>query len=107
MLSTVTRTVIVVVVFVGLIFAVAIAILNGCAPAAYVKTAPPPPKHEVISPKPHPNAVWLAGRWDWRGDQYVWIDGRWDVSPRGDAWVPGRWKKTHKGWVWAPGRWSK
>ena len=107
MLSTLARTAVVVLIFAGFIFAVAVIILNGCAPAPpYIKPSPPDARHETISPKPHPNAVWVSGHWAWTGEHYTWIDGRWDASPKGNAWVSGRWRRTPRGWVWVAGQWS-
>ncbi|MFT3711315.1 MAG: hypothetical protein QM817_27095 [Archangium sp.] len=44
---------------------------------------PPPPKNEVQPPRPHPNAVWLAGfwRWDVTTRLHVWIEGHWELPP--------------------------
>jgi hypothetical protein len=104
---TIARTAVAVLIFIGLVFAAATLLLNGCATTAYVKADPPAPRHEVIGPKPHPNAIWLGGHWAWNGREYNWIAGRWEASPRGDVWVAGHWKKTPKGWVWTPGRWTR
>ena len=108
MLATIGRTVIVVFAIIGFIFAVAGILLNSCAPSrAYVRVAPPPPRHEVIPPRPHPNAVWMEGEWAWAGNNYVWVPGRWETKPRGDVWLAGHWAKTPRGWVYVDGRWSR
>ena len=68
--------------------AMAIALLtlvsSGCCTRnviVYEETPPPPAKVEVISVKPCPRAVWVPGRYVWRG--------------------------RHRGWVWIPGYWRK
>ena len=107
MIESLTRTLLVVFAVVGVIFAVAVIILTGCAPATYVKDAPPTLKPEPIPPRPHANAVWIGGQWTWQANHYTWTPGHWEAKPRADAWVPGHWQKTGRGWIWVEGRWSK
>jgi hypothetical protein len=108
LLSALARTTVVVLVFVALGFAIALVVLNGCAPAGvYVKQAPPSPRHEAMPERPHPNAIWVGGHWTWTGGEYRWTEGRWEVQPGGDAWVPGHWRRTPKGWFWTAGTWTK
>jgi hypothetical protein len=108
MLSALARTTVAVLIFAGFMFAVAVIILNGCAPIpAYIKPSPPDPKPEAIPARPHHNAVWVGGHWAWTGGHYTWVPGRWDASPKGDTWVAGHWRRTPKGWVWTDGHWSK
>ena len=71
----------------------------------YVEKAPPKPIVETASKRPSKNAVWIPGRWQWKGGKHVWIPGHWDRNPRGTAWVPGRWEKRPRGWVRVQGRW--
>lgn len=79
-----------------------------CAPrVVYAPVAPPPPKHEVVPPKPHPRAVWIPGHWKWVRGRYVWVPGHWELRPKGKRWVPGHWKKTPRGWRWIPGHWER
>ena len=108
MLAVVGRTAIVVVAFVGFIFAIAGIILNGCASnRVYVRVSPPASRHEVIPSSPHAAAVWVSGYWVWTGREYGWMEGRWEIEPRGDAWVPGHWNRTSRGWIYVAGHWSK
>lgn len=71
-----------------------------------VHRRPPSPRVEVRHAAPSRMHVWVAGRWDWRGNDYVWISGAWVLPPRPRAvWVPGRWEHAHGGWVWIDGHW--
>ena len=67
MIDSLTKTVIVVFAIIGVIFAVAVIVLNGCAPATYIKDAPPALRPETIpapSDRDSPGAVILtSGAW--------------------------------------------
>lgn len=59
-------------------------LVSGCSCATrqvvvYEQTPQPPPKVEIISVRPCPKAVWVPGRWVWRGRYrgYVWVPGHW------------------------------
>ena len=43
--------------------AILLAFLLGCAGTVYIPDAPPPPKSEVKSARPGPNAMWIDGHW--------------------------------------------
>jgi len=52
------------------------------APAAVmaqivVRIAPPAPIVEAHDHPPHPGAVWVAHRWEHRGDGWVMVEGHW------------------------------
>lgn len=36
-----------------------------------------------MPPKPHDDAVWVDGEWDWDGNRYRWVRGAWVVPPKG------------------------
>lgn len=74
----------------------------------YVRVAPPAPKRVVVVTRPHrPDAVWVAGHWQWNGKRHVWIEGRY-IDPRpGYVWVPSHWAHCKNGWYWVDGRWKK
>ena len=38
----------------------------------------PADRVEVVSVRPSPAHVWIAGRWERRGDGWEWISGRWE-----------------------------
>ncbi len=69
----------------------------------------PPPRYEIVPPRPGPHAAWMPGHWNWNGTRYVWIRGhyvrRW---PRGGHWAPGHWVWAPRAgrWVWRQGRWD-
>lgn len=91
-----------------------IAALAGCASEAAVRggvvvrvAGPPPPvRYEVVSPRPGPGHVWVAGHWSVRGSRYVWVGGRWTRPPRrGAVWVAPRYERRHGSWVVVGGYW--
>ena len=64
---------------VRLVVLAASAISLGCA------SAPPPRRAEVRPPAPSPDAVWVAGHWEWMGRKagYQWVPGRWEARALG------------------------
>jgi len=84
--------------------------LVGCADTgysgAYVETAPPPERVEVVEVIPGPEYVWVPGRWSWSGTGYSWEYGRW-VRPEGSHhhYARGKWRHTNRGWYWVDGHW--
>ena len=72
----------------------------------HITIAPPPPRHEVPPPAPHPGWVWQAGYHRWDGHAYVWVPGTWVEPPHPHArWVPGHWAPRHGEYVWIEGHW--
>jgi hypothetical protein len=60
-------------------FVVLLAVIGvvNCAP-----TMPPPPNRvEIVTVKPYPDAVWVAGHWKWSRWYHEWV------------WVPGHWRR--------------
>jgi hypothetical protein len=76
-----------------------------------IRIGPPPPRREVIPPRPreHPDWVWQRGYNRWDGQRYVWTPGLYAAPPyRGARWVPGHYRnKGRRGWVWIPGHWRR
>ncbi len=71
------------------------------------RTAPPRIRRERRTRRTARNAVWVAGFWDWQGDQWVWIPGRWVVpESRRARWVPARYVREYGAWRYVPGHWS-
>lgn len=69
-------------------------------------TAPPPIRQEHPGASPFKDAVWVDGRWDWRGGQYVWVTGHWDRAPDGHhRWQRGEWSERNGSWFFKAGRW--
>lgn len=90
----------------GLALCGVVACAGGGGYGAYVETAPPPDRVEVIEVSPGPGHVWVDGRWAWSGGAYVWEPGRWVVPERGHhRWNKGHWQRTRNGWYWVDGRW--
>ena len=76
----------------------------------YIARRPPVARVEVISVRPGPSYVWMAGYWGWGGVDYYWVPGRWTVPPQRvyTVWVPGRWDHHRgHGWHYRPGHWRK
>jgi hypothetical protein len=92
---------------VALIAAVALTMsVMGCVEV--VRTGPPPPRVEVRTVAPYPEAVWIDGHWDYRGGNWVWLQGHWERGPfPGATWIPGHWRETPNGWKWIPGHWKQ
>lgn len=97
--------------FNAVMFGFAFMLFGGCAPsAAHVRKAPPPLKVvKVVTPKPFPNAVHIAGHWTWNkaAGKYTWTKGYWVKRQKGKVWVSGKWVKKPRGYVWVPGHWRK
>ena len=71
----------------------------------YVEEDPPPPR-VVVVPSSRPGYIWIDGRWDYRGRQWVWLDGRYERERVGHVWAPGRWERRGRRRVWVEGRWN-
>ena len=69
--------------------------------------APPPLRHERRMRSPGPGYLWIAGAWDWRGNDWAWMPGRWDrPADRGTSWVRARYRREGAAWRYEPGHWS-
>jgi hypothetical protein len=71
------------------------------------RLGPPLLRVEVITLRPGPNHVWVAGYWKWSGLNYAWSEGRWVKVKPNRAWAPGKWKQVGSYWAWTPGRWER
>lgn len=83
-----------------------VACAEGEVYGAYVETAPPPERVEVIDVSPGPTYVWVHGHWNWSGSGYYWESGRW-VEPQAGHhhYSRGKWKHSNHGWYWVDGHW--
>lgn len=73
---------------------------------AYVRYGPPPLVREYPGPRPGLGAIWIPGRYVWRGTGYAWLGGRYEYPARGyRRYEPGRWRHSRAGWYWSDGRW--
>jgi hypothetical protein len=69
--------------------------------------APPPLRQERRMHSPGRGYIWIAGAWDWQGNDWVWIPGRWDrPADRGVRWIAPHYRRESRGWVYEPGHWS-
>jgi hypothetical protein len=69
--------------------------------------APPPVRHETKGHRPSPGQVWIAGAWDWQGNDWSWVAGRWERPERsGVRWYKARYVREGAAWRYEPGHWS-
>ncbi|RZL61157.1 MAG: hypothetical protein EOP81_17890 [Variovorax sp.] len=71
-----------------------------------VQMAPPPPRFERPPPV-RSGQVWIPGRWQWNGRDYVWAGGRWQTARRDYSYAPGQWVQADGGWRWREGDWRR
>ncbi|MBK7535960.1 MAG: YXWGXW repeat-containing protein [Myxococcales bacterium] len=64
---------------------------------------PPPPQEEVVEVRT--GQVWIRGRWDYQGGQWVWINGRWEQDRSGYRYNDGQWVQRGSSWHWVEGQW--
>ena len=69
-----------------------------------VEEEPPPPR--VVHYEYRPGFIWIEGRWNWRGGQWVWMDGYYERERVGYVYAPGRWERRGRRHVWVEGRWN-
>ncbi len=71
------------------------------------RTRPPRLRREHRLPRPDRDSVWIAGFWDWRGDQWSWAPGRWDRPvDRHSRWIRPRYLREYGAYRYEPGHWS-
>ncbi len=75
------------------------------APVAVVEveSEPPPPRYEEVVVRP--GFVFIQGRWNWNGGQWVWMNGHYERERVGYVWAPGRWERRGNRHVWVEGEW--
>jgi hypothetical protein len=71
-----------------------------------VQMAPPQPRYEPM-PDPRAGQVWVPGRWQWNGRDYVWRGGYWQVARPDYLYAPGQWVQVDGGWRWREGDWRR
>ena len=70
-----------------------------------VREAPPPPRVEIIPPRPGPRFVWYPGHWRYNG-RYYWVPGRWERPPHANViWIAPHWELRGGGYVFIEGVW--
>ena len=71
-----------------------------------VVSEPPPPREEFIIERPSPRHVWIGGYWHWQGGNYGWVRGHWMLPPREDVvWVAPRFEHRGDHRVFIEGSW--
>ena len=73
-----------------------------------IGTQPPPRiRRERRLRRTSRSAVWVAGFWDWQGNDWVWVPGRWVVPERRHArWIGPRYVREYGVVRYVPGHWS-
>jgi len=75
-------------------------------PEMVVRTAPPPPRYEMITGAPSPHHFWVGGYWGYRPHAgYAWYGGHWAAPRAGYRWEPARWTARGHAYHFAPGYW--
>lgn len=68
-----------------------------------VDQEPPQPRYEEVVVRP--GFLFIQGRWNWNGGQWVWINGHYERERAGYAWDAGRWEMRGNRHVWVEGQW--
>ena len=69
--------------------------------------APPPPIVEHRWARPYPDAVWIAGHYEWAHGSYVWVGGYYAYPPHhGAHWVPAEYVHHDGAYFYRPGHWA-
>jgi hypothetical protein len=71
-----------------------------------VRTAPPPPRHEVM-PEARRGYTWIPGHWDWNGRRNVWVKGSWTRDRVGYHYRTPVWEQRDGRWVIDRGGWQR
>lgn len=71
-----------------------------------VRTAPPPPRHEVVPAARH-GYEWAPGYWNWNGHRYTWVRGHWERVRPGYVWHRPEWRQGDRGWQLERGGWRQ
>jgi hypothetical protein len=68
---------------------------------------PAPRREVIVeAQRPSPRHVWIAGYWVWSGGRHEWRAGHWELPPREHAvWVAPRWEHRGEGYVFIEGVW--
>jgi hypothetical protein len=70
-----------------------------------VTEAPPPPIVETVTVSPGPEFIWIGGAWVWRG-HWAWQRGHWGRPPHpGAVWVAHRYEYRNGVHVFIRGGW--
>jgi hypothetical protein len=73
---------------------------------AFDRPPRPPAPLEIAPPRPFPEAVWIAGSYDWNGIAWIWTAGRYERPPQPrTVWIPPLEIVTQGTLVVRPGRW--
>jgi len=78
--------------------------LTASADVLVVRTAPPPPRHEVVPHARH-GYEWAPGYWNWNGHRYVWMRGHWERARPGYSYARPEWRQGDHGWELNRGGW--
>lgn len=72
----------------------------------FLREAPPPLREETPPPPPSTEYRWIPGYWTARDGREEWVPGRYERPPRTTAvWVAPRWERRGEGYVFIEGYW--
>jgi hypothetical protein len=64
-------------------------------------------RREIRPQRPSRDHLWIAGAWDWRGNDWAWEPGRWDrPAYHGAKWNKARYVREGSAWRYEPGHWK-
>jgi hypothetical protein len=84
----------------------AIAMPAASAADVIIRTAPPPPRNEVVPPPRH-GYVWAPGHWEYRRGHHVWVAGSWLRERHGYTYHAPNWVERDGHWVMERGGWNR
>jgi hypothetical protein len=82
------------------------AVASSASAEIIVRTAPPPPRTEVV-PAPRHGKTWVAGHWGWRNNHHQWIAGTWVRDRPGYHYNQPNWVERDGRWHMQEGNWRR
>jgi hypothetical protein len=80
---------------------------EGFGVSYYASTPPPPVRVETFGPAPGADYVWINGYWGWNSGAYAWVPGRWEHRPHPrSVWIAPRWEKRGDRYRFHEGHWK-
>jgi len=71
-----------------------------------MREGPPPPRHEMRTPPPSDQHIWIEGHWAARNNRQEWLGGHWALPPGpGYGWEPARWDRDGDHYAFREGHW--
>ncbi len=100
------KTVIASLLFAGLVTGCTVHGAGWVSTPAYVEVQSDPPPPRYVTYDERPGYIYIDGRWNWNGGQWVWQEGRYERQRVGYGYSQGYWDTRGSGHVWVEGRWE-